>query len=299
MKSPIAARAGRVGQVIRFPRWSLIAAICWLSALWPSLAEAQDPVDFFKKNCASCHTIGGGDLTGPDLKDVSKRQDRDWLLRFIQNPQSMISSGDPIATELKAKYKNVVMPTVPGMTRELAEKLLDLIDKESALEKSQFAGVQISMRPFTDRDRRQGRDLFLGTASLENRGPSCITCHDIAGAPGFGGGKLGPDLTQVFARLGGRKALSAWLVAPSTATMQPVFENQALTADEILALSAYFESTASQTPPGRAGARVAFLILGLLLAVAMIFLFDAIWKFRFRGVRTPLVEQAREKVRAA
>ncbi len=275
------------------------AAFSWTVFSFAGVAQAQDPVEFFKKNCASCHTIGGGDLTGPDLKNVTKRRDRAWLLRFVQGPQNMLSGGDPIATELLARYKNVVMPTVPGMTPELAEKLLDLIEKESALEKSQFQGVQISMRPFTDRDRALGESLFVGRVRLEQGGPACINCHDLSGAPGFGGGNLGPDLTQVYARLGGRKALSAWLVAPSTPAMKPVFEDHAMTADEILALAAFFESKAARTPPSRTGARSAFLLIGLLLAVGLIFAFDAIWKFRFRGVRKPLVEEAREKTLAA
>ena len=270
-------------------------AASWLVLLFSGVAPlwSQDPVEFFKKNCQSCHTIGGGDLTGPDLKDVTKRHDRDWLLRFIMNPQSVISSGDPIAADLVARYKNVIMPTVPGMNRELAEKLLDLIEKESALEKSQFAGVQIATRPFTPADRELGRRIFLGLQPLEARGPACITCHDVAGAPGFGGGHLGPDLTQVYARLGGRKPLSAWLVSPSTPVMQPVFKEKPLTADEILALAAFLEQRAGQPPPHRAGARVAFLLSGLVLAVGLIFAFDAIWKFRFRGVRQSLIARRR------
>ncbi len=286
------ALSGRLGTggIGRLAAWGALWMVPWLAAgrLW-----AQDPVEFFKKNCQSCHTIGGGDLTGPDLKDVTKRRERDWILRFLLDPKGMIDGGDAIATDLMARYKNVVMPNVPGMNRDLAEKLIDLIEKESALEKSQFAGVQISTRPFTAADRELGRRLFYGLQRLEARGPACITCHDVAGAPGFGGGHLGPDLTQVYARLGGRKPLSAWLVSPSTAVMQPVFKDKPLTADEILALAAFFEQRAGQTPPHRAGARVAFLLLGLVLAIGLMFAFDTIWKFRFRGVRRPLIDKRR------
>lgn len=274
-------------------------AVLPLAILLAIPASAQDPVEFFKKNCSSCHTIGGGDLTGPDLKDVTKRRDRAWLIRFVVNPGSVIQSGDPIATEMLAKYKRVVMPTVPGMTRELAEKLLDLIEKESALEKSQFAGVQLSMRPFTAADRARGYRLFYGRERLAAGGPACVSCHTVADAPGLGGGRVGPDLTQVYARLGGRKALGAWLVAPSTPVMQPVFRDQPLTADEILALSAFFEARAHLSPKPAAGSQVAFLLIGIVLAVGMIFAMDAIWKRRFRGVRSPLVEESRAKIQGA
>ena len=33
------------------------------------VASAQDTPDYFRQNCMNCHTIGGGRLTGPDLKD--------------------------------------------------------------------------------------------------------------------------------------------------------------------------------------------------------------------------------------
>ena len=38
--------------------------------------SGQDPRTFFRQNCANCHTIGGGRLTGPDLKGVTERRDR-------------------------------------------------------------------------------------------------------------------------------------------------------------------------------------------------------------------------------
>ena len=52
-------------------------------AVLAGIAAAQTPTADFKTSCSSCHTIGGGRLTGPDLKDVGKRKDRAWLVRFI------------------------------------------------------------------------------------------------------------------------------------------------------------------------------------------------------------------------
>src|SRR5262249_2147663 len=39
-------------------------------------AMAQEAADFFRQNCVSCHTVGGGRLTGPDLKNVTQRKER-------------------------------------------------------------------------------------------------------------------------------------------------------------------------------------------------------------------------------
>jgi mono/diheme cytochrome c family protein len=252
---------------------------------------AQDTPDYFRQTCASCHTIGGGRLTGPDLKDVTKRQQREWLVNFMMDPRAVIDSGDPYAKKIFEESRNVYMQTLAGMTRARAEKLLDLIEAESQLEESQFKGLQISTEPFTEADRQRGRDIFRGMQPLTAGGTACISCHSMHDLKALGGGRLGPDLTKVYERLEGRKALSAWLTEGTGGeTMQPVFKRHSLTADEIHALVAYFEASAAERPSTPAVSRVAFLLLGLAGAVVWVFLFDIIWKRRFHAVRRPLVE---------
>ena len=274
--------------------WRMVAFCTLFMAItcfWArATAVAQETANYFRQNCANCHTVGGGRLTGPDLKDVAQRKDRAWLIDFMMNPRAVIDSGDPYALEILRESRNVPMPTLPGLTRERAGYLLDLIDAESKLEKSQFQGVQISNKPFTDTDRSRGRKIFLGNVRLEKGGASCISCHSMHDTPALGGGRLGPDLTNVYERLRGRKSLSAWLMAPGTETMQPIFENHPMTADEIHALAAYFEESAGESSAEPSAARLAFLLMGLLTATAMIFGFDAIWKRRFRDVRRSLVD---------
>jgi len=266
----------------------ITVALCILAGA--STVLAQDTPDYFRQNCANCHTIGGGRLTGPDLKNVTQQKDRAWLANFITNPRAVIDSGDPYALKILEESRNVPMPTLPGLTKERVENLLDLIEAESKLEESHFKGLQISTRPFTDADRAMGRDIFLGHRKLEAGGTACISCHSMHDTPALGGGRLGPDLTNIYERLKGRKALSAWLMAPSTETMLPIFKNHPLTADEINALAAYFEASAGEQPAEPAVNRVALLLMGLAGAAAMVFGFDAIWKRRFHNVRRTLVD---------
>ncbi len=252
----------------------------------------QDSPDFFRQNCVNCHTIGGGRLAGPDLKGVSERRGREWLVGFMMDPKSYLDRGDPDAIKLLEESRNVLMPTIPGMTRERCENLLDLIEAESQLAESQFKGLQISNKPFTAADRTLGRAIFLGTRRLEAGGAACISCHGMHDLPALGGGRLGPDLTQVYERLEGRKALSAWLVAPGTTTMQPIFKNHPMSRDEIQALVAYFAASAGDSPAQPVSSRMALLLMGLLGAAAAVFGFDAVWKRRFHGVRQSLVDTA-------
>ena len=263
----------------------------------PMVLQAQEAVEFFRGNCTSCHTIGGGRLTGPDLKNVSQKKDRAWLVQFLQSPQAMIDKGDGYALKLKQEARDVVMPTVNGMSPALAELLLTMIDAESKLAKSQFVGLQISDRPFTQQDIELGKDLFMGRRKLANGGPPCVTCHTFNGADGFGGGRLGPELSKAYERLQGRKAMGAWLYAPATPTMNPTFKKAALKADEeILPLLALFESTARAGGEDDRTGLAGFFAAGFVVAILCLGLFAVIWRARFRAVRDPLVAMSARKV---
>ncbi|MEW5983167.1 MAG: cytochrome c [Acidobacteriota bacterium] len=269
-------------------------AVAW-AALVPAGAAAQVPAQYFRQNCAACHTIGGGRLTGPDLKEVTRRRDRSWLIRFIVNPKAVIDSGDPYARQLVQDARGVLMPALPGLTPDLAAALLDLIDAESSLGKSAFVGVQISDRPFTRADVDRGHDLFTGEARQASGGPPCLSCHSVGGVGRLGGGKLGPDLTLVYERLQGRRGLGTWLSAPATPTMQTVFRDTPLAQEELEPLLAFFEDSARRRAEADAVAPLTFFLIGLGGAVFAVVVFDFAWLWRFRGVRRPLVASATSK----
>jgi len=249
--------------------------------------------NFFRTGCISCHRIGGGRLVGPDLKDVTQRQERSWLVDFILDPQAKIDAGDPYALELLAAANGVVMVPAPGITREMAGALLDLITAESALDKSEFVGLA-AVRELTEEDRALGEALFLGHQSLSGGGPPCISCHNVAGLGGLGGGRLGPDLTKVFERLGGAAGLSAWLASPPTAQMQATFAGRLLGEDEILGLAAYLDEASQKRENTifRSANTTGFAALGVISAGVILVVFGGIWGRRLRGVRRPMIRDA-------
>jgi cytochrome c2 len=255
-------------------------------------AWAADPAEsYFRQNCMSCHTIGGGRLVGPDLKDVAQRKDRPWLEQFIANPKSFLDGGDSYAAKLKEESRGAVMPNISGLDVAKASALLDMIDRESKLPKSQFAGLNIGDQPFTPADIENGRRIILGEKRLANGGPACISCHAVDHIATLGGGRLGPDLTKVYERMRGRKNLASWLQAPATPTMRPLFVNTSLTNDEIVALVAYLETTARQPQQTSDTATLSFFFLGLGGSVLGYLGADAAWRKRFRGVRKPMVNK--------
>jgi len=256
---------------------------------------SEETLAYFKTNCTSCHTIGGGALAGPDLKDVAKRRTREQLTKFIQDPKAAIDSGDPYLVKLWNDAKGVYMPQPPGIAPDRIGKILDLIEAESLFPKSRFAGLALSDRALTPYDTERGRGIFEGTVTLKQGAPACIACHAVDGVGGFGGGRLGPDLTDVFGRLGGRKSLAAWLTSPQSKTMTPIFAGKEMDEPEILGLVAYLQDRSVQ-----AGGRVAggagifeFLAAGVGGLIAVLAIFDFLWRGRFKGVRRTMVEGAR------
>jgi mono/diheme cytochrome c family protein len=275
-------------------RWQpIVLAIVTTTSLVAQDLPSEESVEFFRRNCASCHTIGGGRLTGPDLKGVLDRRDKDKLVSFIVDPRGAIDSGDPYVRRLVEEARGAIMQPIPGVDRARAAKLLDLIAHESKLEKSRFAATLVSDRPLTPEDSGRGEAYFTGRLRFKSGAPACNSCHTVRELPGFGGGELGPDLTAAFARLDGRKALSAWLAAPPGPVMQPVFDAHDLEGEEILALVSYLKDAAERGEPAAQPASLEFVAWSLCGAAVLLTLMDLAWRRRFTGVRRSLVQKGK------
>jgi mono/diheme cytochrome c family protein len=267
-------------------------AVVLIGALVPGAAGAQDAAKYYEENCAVCHTIGGGDQAGPDLKGGTDRKDRDWLIRFILDPDDVVKSGDEYALELVANWGGVVMPEIDGLTRETAEALVNYIETES---RAGAAEPPTTPLVFTDADRALGLDLFTGRARLANAGPSCLSCHALGGTGGTSGGALGPDLAAVHTQLGGARGVTAWLTRPPTPMMRAIYRRASLTEDESRSLAALFESAASVSVAPASTQRRRLALTGAVGAIAGLAAIGLVWRGRFRSVRRRSRDDGRER----
>ncbi|MBI2877958.1 MAG: SCO family protein [Candidatus Tectomicrobia bacterium] len=96
----------------------------------PRLKIPEPGQVLFQTRCALCHTLGEGDLLGPDLKGVTARRERVWLARFIAAPDRMRASKDSIAVELFAKYNMVSMPNL-GLTGTEVADLINYLEAQT------------------------------------------------------------------------------------------------------------------------------------------------------------------------
>lgn len=262
----------------------------------PTTSSPEKGPALYQNICSACHTIGGGKKIGPDLKGVTSRQEPNWLVRWIQEPDKVLAEGDSHATQLMQKHDNFPMPNY-GISEAQAKDILAFIAAKSG-DSDPFA-TQTTRKPWEKRpkpilgenpDPAIGKELFLGRKSLENGGPACITCHENTEIGSLGGGTLGPDLTKVHFRYGGDIGLKSVLQTTPFVTMQGVFLKQPLSEPEVVHLNAYFASTASmEEQPVNLWFIVIGIGIGFLGFVVCYILIHLIWKERFTGVRIPLV----------
>jgi mono/diheme cytochrome c family protein len=253
--------------------------------------EAQDAEQFFQEKCAACHSIGAGRIVGPDLKGVLERQDRQWLVEFIMDPNAKLSGGDPYAQELLAAANNVPMPPL-GVDELTANALLDYIAAKSGEVGVGPAPVE-ELESFTAEQREAGYEFFTGGRTLRKGAPACASCHTTVSLGGWGGGALGPDLTHAIDRLGGRRALTGWLGMPGSATMLPIFGEKKLTPEEIDALVAFLEQEAASELDAAPSVTASFLGAGVLGAIVLLLLGGFFWKGRYTATRIPMVEKSK------
>jgi protein SCO1/2 len=99
---------------------------------WREVAPAKSYADarpvvapngqrLFQSKCSSCHSFGQGDRVGPDLAGITARRTRAWVTRYIAEPDALLAAGDPIATELFKRYKEVRMPNLRLGSSDVAD----------------------------------------------------------------------------------------------------------------------------------------------------------------------------------
>jgi len=210
-----------------------------------------------------------------DFDSLSRRFEA--LHRQAQELASAPTSTPPVTAPPVTTPPVIAPPVTAPPTAALPEK-----PAEAPPEQPSVASVPISERPFTPEDVARGRELFLGSRPLANHGTACVACHAVNRGEARDGGRLGPDLTKAYERLGGRTGLSAHLWAPTSPTMRPAYREHALQPDEVLSLAAYLEDTDRQAAEDTSPLRLKFVLLSVGGAVLALGAVSSLWASRSR-----------------
>jgi mono/diheme cytochrome c family protein len=192
----------------------------------------------FSTRCSSCHTFGKGDRIGPDLKGVTGRRARSWIVDWIRSSTRMIKAADPTARALFTKYREQRMPDFDLPV----EQVTAIVDYLAAGGPEADAASQVrDAATATPAELQLGRQLFEGEVALASGATACVSCHTVA-SRGALGGTLGPDLTGAYAKFRDR-GLHQYLQRTCLPRRPLTSGRAALTPSESLALRAFLRAS--------------------------------------------------------
>lgn len=86
-------------------------------------ADAEAGKALFKANCAACHKLDKK-ATGPMLRNVAEKYEKEWLYKWIKNSTAFIASGDSQANAIYEEYNKSVMQSFPGLSNGDIDNIL-------------------------------------------------------------------------------------------------------------------------------------------------------------------------------
>lgn len=234
-------------------------------------AHADSGKELFDKQCAGCHTIGGGDTGGPDLNGVTARRSHEWIESVIMEPDKLTAKKDPVQLELVKKY-GYEMPNL-GISHDDALKIIDYLGGASgtggaAAPKASLPADEHVEIVATPELIAKGKALFTGETRLANGGAPCAACHPFT-YPGIEGGNLSiADLGKSYRKMGDTGMKGA-LKALKFPTMKRIYQDRPLTDEEIKALIVFYKDASARKGKGVAAFPLAGVGLFALLMVGL------------------------------
>ncbi len=209
---------------------SILAVLAAGCATPPEAGDVTAGEEVFKRYCITCHTLGQGDRIGPDLRGVHERQEKEWLVRWIDDPIGM-AENDPIGRELLAKWNGIPMSD-SNLDSQQIEDVLAYIEHSSA--QPAVAAVAEPARELTEAEFDQAKQIYF------NR---CAGCHGTLRA-----GATGPNIQPARTTEIGTTTIQAILRNGLPGGMPPWGRMEILSEDEI-ELMANFVQHDPPTPP--------------------------------------------------
>ena len=77
----------------------------------------------FNAQCAACHKLDAK-MTGPALRGVGEKYEKEWLYKWIKNSSEFIKSGDERANKIYNEYNKSVMTAFPQLSNEDIDNII-------------------------------------------------------------------------------------------------------------------------------------------------------------------------------
>ncbi|MFC5681697.1 c-type cytochrome [Flavobacterium sp. MAHUQ-51] len=118
----------------------------------------------FNANCAACHKLDAKS-TGPALRGVADKHDKEWIYKWVHNSSDMIKSGDPAAVKLFNENNKAVMTSFPQLSNEDIDNILAYTSEPKA-EPAAGAATGAATPPGTVAESGSSNNVILGVLAL-------------------------------------------------------------------------------------------------------------------------------------
>jgi mono/diheme cytochrome c family protein len=133
-----------------------------LSAFSQDVAKGKE---LFNTNCAACHKLDAK-ATGPALRNVASKYDKEWLYKWIKNSGELIKSGDALAVKVFEENNKVPMTAFPQLSNEDIDNILAYTSEPAPAAPTPSAGTPVVGGDTAATDSGVSNNVILGVLSL-------------------------------------------------------------------------------------------------------------------------------------
>jgi mono/diheme cytochrome c family protein len=152
----------KVGNHKSFSKIFFSLAITLTISLNAFSQDAAKGKEIFNANCAACHKLDAKS-TGPALRGVEAKYDKEWLYKWIKNSGELIKSGDAQAVKVFEENNKVAMTAFPQLSNEDIDNIIAYTSEPAPapVEVAPVAGAQTASN-----ESGVSNNVILGALSL-------------------------------------------------------------------------------------------------------------------------------------
>ena len=153
----------KVGNHKSFSKIFFSLAFVLVTSLSAFSQDAAKGKELFNANCAACHKLDGK-ATGPALRDVAAKYDKEWLYKWIKNSGELIKSGDAQAVKVFEENNKVPMTAFPQLSNEDIDNILAYTSEPAPAAPAVVPGAPVAGEATADSG--VSNNVILGVLSL-------------------------------------------------------------------------------------------------------------------------------------
>lgn len=105
--------------------------------------DAAKGKEIFNTNCAACHKLDAK-ATGPALRGVADKYDKEWIYKWVKNSGDLIKSGDAQAVKVFEENNKVPMTAFPQLSNEDIDNILAYTSEPAPAAAAPVAGAPVA-----------------------------------------------------------------------------------------------------------------------------------------------------------